>query len=347
MKRILPISSVRFFLALWVFLSHFPYPILSEPQHNLFLWAARSLLRNSFNGAAAVIVFFVISGFCIHFPNRQRLEVPSWTAYYARRYLRILVPMGVAIALTVPLKLKFGVYITFILWSLLCEEIYYFIYPALLRLRDLLGWWTLMSLAWLASLLAILSNPAAKEYHDLGISLTWVLGLPCWLLGVRMAERLDTFYSRHITAIQIWWWRCGIWGLSVALSALRFHTIIGFPWTLNGFAIVATLWLQREISYCRGRKATSVLERLGDASYSVYLTHVHGAMLASWVITLYTPSFWWLNAIVTVLFSSLFYWSIERPSHQLARHYSQKLAVRGRAARAVGEAQTTVGESPS
>jgi hypothetical protein len=44
--------------------------------------------------------------------------------------------MGVAIGLAVPLKLKFGYYVNLILWSLVCEEIYYFIYPALLRLRD-------------------------------------------------------------------------------------------------------------------------------------------------------------------------------------------------------------------
>ena len=335
MKRILPISTLRFLLALWVFLSHFPYPILYEHQHNPFLWAARSLLRNSFNGAAAVITFFIISGFCIHLPNRQKLEVPTWTAYYARRYLRILVPMGVALALAIPLKLKFGLYVPFILWSLLCEEIYYFIYPFLLRLRDVLGWRTLMSVAWLAYFLAILSNPAAKEYHGLGISLTWILGLPCWLLGVRMAERLDILYSRFISTIQIWLWRCGIWALSVTASALRFHTVVGFPWTLNVFAIVAALWLEKEISYYRSRKGIPVLEKLGDASYSVYLTHMHGAMLAAWVIVLPTPWAWWLRAVITALFSSAFYWGIERPSHKLARRYSQKLAERNRAARAL------------
>jgi peptidoglycan/LPS O-acetylase OafA/YrhL len=345
MKRILPISSIRFVLALWVFLSHFPYPILTDPQRNPFLWAARSLLRNSFNGAAAVIAFFVISGFCIHLPNRKRLEIPSWTAYYTRRYLRILIPMGAAIALAVPLKLNFGLYITFILWSLLCEEIYYFIYPLLLRLRDLLGWRGLMSFAWLASFFAILTNPAAKEYHNLGVALTWVLGLPCWLLGARMAERLDTFYSRPISTLQIWLWRGGIWGLTVVVSVLRFHTIVGFPWTLNAFAIVATMWLEREIAYCRGMKGVPVLERLGDASYSVYLTHMHGAMLAGLVIALHKPSSWWLTIVVTVLFSSVFYWAVERPSHQLARRFSQKLAERARATRALEEARAVAGES--
>ena len=31
-----------------------------------------------------------------------------------------------------------------------------------------------------------------------------------------------------------------------------------------------------------------------------------------------TASAWWLTAILTALFSILFYWCIERPSHQIA-----------------------------
>ena len=344
MKRILPISSIRFVLALWVFLSHFPYPILSGPQRNPFLWAARSVLHNSFNGAAAVMAFFVISGFCIHFPNRKTFEVPSWIAYYTRRYIRILVPMGVAIGLAVPLKLKFGYYVNFILWSLVCEEIYYFIYPALLRLRDLLGWHILITFVWFASFLTILSNPTAKEYHEYGLTLTWVLGLPCWLLGVRMAERLDLFYLRSVSEMQIWLWRCGIWILSLAFSALRFHANIGFAWTLNVFAIAAAWWLEREISYYKTRRVPR-LERFGDASYSVYLTHMHGAMLAGWVIVLNGAWSWWLTVIVTALFSILFYWCIERPSHQLARYCSQRLARRDHATAVIEERRVVAGES--
>lgn len=346
MKRILPISSIRFVLAVWVFLSHFPYPILTDTQTNPFLRAARFVLHNSFNGAAAVMAFFVISGFCIHFPNRERFEVPSWTAYYTRRYMRILVPMGVAIGLAAPIKLKFGYYVNFILWSLVCEEIYYFIYPALLRLRDLLGWRMLMALAWVGALLTVLTNPAAKEYHEFGLALTWALGLPCWLLGVRMAERLDLFYSRSVGEMQIWLWRCGIWILSVAFSALRFHANVGFPWTLNVFAIAVAWWLEREISYYRQRKIPR-LERFGDASYSVYLTHMHGAMLASWVIVLQAAGSWWLTVIATALFSTLFYWCVERPSHRLARQCSQRLAQRERITSAIEERQVVAEERAS
>ncbi len=106
--------------------------------------------------------------------------MPSWTAYYLRRYIRILVPMGVAILLALPLKLRLGIFSDSILWSLLCEEIYYFIYPGLLRLRDRLGWRTLLVLAFFVSLLTILTNPGAREYPSYGPWLNWALGLPCW-----------------------------------------------------------------------------------------------------------------------------------------------------------------------
>src|ERR1700744_1621996 len=117
--RVLPISSIRFILAMWVVVGHFGIPILAEQQHGALLQAARFLRNNAINGPAAVIVFFVVSGFCIHFPNRAGLTVRSWKAYYARRYLRILIPMTVAVLLALPLKMQFGLFTDSILWSLL------------------------------------------------------------------------------------------------------------------------------------------------------------------------------------------------------------------------------------
>jgi len=186
-----------------------------------------ALLNNSFNGQAAVIVFFIISGFCIHFPNRKGFQSPSWTAYYLRRYVRILIPMGAAIALAVPLRLQFGIFSDSILWSLLCEEVYYLIYPGLLCLRDRLGWRNLLILASVFSFAAILTHPGAKDYPSYGPWLNWALGLPCWLLGVRMAECLELFQADTVTTKQIWIWRAGAWAASVIASVLRFHTPVG------------------------------------------------------------------------------------------------------------------------
>ena len=101
---------------------------------------SRALYNNAASGPAAVIVFFVISGFCIHFPFRRATSVTPLAPFYARRYLRILIPVAAAIFLSRPLGVNLGLLGGSILWSLICEEIYYGLYPWLLRLRNRFGW---------------------------------------------------------------------------------------------------------------------------------------------------------------------------------------------------------------
>ncbi len=138
-KRIVPISSLRFVLAAWVVWGHFSPPILREHQHLILLIAARAFLNNAVNGPAAVIIFCNISGFRIHFPNRAGSTSQSWKTYFLRRYVRILVPMAVAIGLSLRLGFEFSLFNDSVLWSLLCEEIYYLLYPGLLALRRAIG----------------------------------------------------------------------------------------------------------------------------------------------------------------------------------------------------------------
>ena len=327
MNRILPISSIRFVLASWVVLSHFRFPVLVEHQQDKLLWIVRAFLNNLANGPAAVIVFFVISGFCIHFPNRQRLEIPSWKLYYARRYLRILIPMTVAIALSVPLHMQFGLFTNSILWSLLCEEIYYFLYPALLVVRDRIGWGKLMALAWFFAVLTILTNPGARDYPAYGPYLNWVLGLPCWLLGCRLAENLDRFASLPVSRRQIWIWRAGAWALSILASVLVFHSPVGLPWSLSLFAIYGSWWLEREIRYYRASNRVPIFENLGEASYSIYLTHTHGPaiLFALGISKFLSPALSWsCEMAMCAAFATVFYWFVERPSHRLARRVSRQ-----------------------
>jgi peptidoglycan/LPS O-acetylase OafA/YrhL len=327
MNRVFPISSIRFILATWVVISHFGLPVLTVQQQTGLLWVTRALVRSAFNGPAAVIVFFVISGFCIHFPNRNRLEVRSWKLYYARRYLRTLIPMTVALALAVPLKVPFGLFTDSVLWSLLCEEIYYLLYPGLLLLRDRMGWPSLMALAWVLSALVLLTDPRAVIYPAYGPGLNWVLGLPCWLLGCRLAERLDSFRSSPISVKQIWVWRAGTWMLSSLSLVMRFHTPIGYPWTLNLFAVFATLWLEREIRFYNvGRNP--FFEKLGEASYSLYLTHFSSTAIlhALHVSAVMAPSsIWFSSMLLCGSVATLFYWLVERPSHRFARRFTKQV----------------------
>jgi len=316
--RILPISSLRFVLASIVFLGHLGLPFLTQPQTGV-LWFVRAFKDNAVDGPAAVIVFFVISGFCIHYPNRKGRPTTSWKQYYERRYIRILIPMGAAVALAYPLKFRLVVFGDSILWSLICEEFYYLLYPVFLRIQARIGWRGLLSIAWILSTCVILTKPRAMDYPSYGNGLNWIVGLPCWLLGAYLAARFESIIWKQVKPAEIWLWRLAVYSASVAASALAFHTPVGAPWTLNLFAILAARWLEKEIAYYRDRQP-GVLERWGEMSYSLYLTHLHGFELAS----LLGFSAWIPKLVISGMGSLGFYAAVERPAHQLARRVSRR-----------------------
>ncbi len=78
-----------------------------------------------------VIVFFVISGFCIHFPFAGSNRRPRLKEFYTRRFLRLLVPVAIAIPLSGLIGVELALFHESILWSLLAELIYYICYPVL------------------------------------------------------------------------------------------------------------------------------------------------------------------------------------------------------------------------
>src|SRR5947207_15870928 len=108
-KRVAGLDSIRLICALWVVFSHFgAFPLIDGIDKSNFVGRiVAGFYNNLFSGPAAVIVFFVISGFCINYPYRRGERIPL-VSYYSRRYLRILVPMAAAILLGMPLGLNLG-----------------------------------------------------------------------------------------------------------------------------------------------------------------------------------------------------------------------------------------------
>lgn len=78
-----------------------------------------------------------------------------------------------------------------ILWSLVCEEVYYTLYPLILKTRVRWGWTSLIGATFAGAYAVVLTNPTAGNYPSYGAGLNWILGLPCWLLGCQLAERWD------------------------------------------------------------------------------------------------------------------------------------------------------------
>src|ERR1700722_3239000 len=271
------LDSIRFVAALVVLLMHFDVaPSLRAiwPSGSVG-WAIRSTVNNSLNGQAAVIVFFVISGFCIHYPRVERLKIDV-LEFYASRYIRITIPMVVAVSIWMMMGSELEVLGFSILWSLYAELAYYTAYPLILRLRKLRGWSGLLGISAIGAIAVVVFQPAVAQYQAHGVVLSCILGLPCWLLGCILAERMKlgpTDVSPP-SSRSIWTWRLFIWLLSVIASALEFHSPIGAPITLNIFAIAAFYWLEREIKWARARGGASILESAGRWSYSIYLMHL-------------------------------------------------------------------------
>jgi len=325
------LDSIRFLCAAWVVFGHGLQPPLESvfDRHSSASLFIAGLYNNLWVGPAAVIVFFLVSGFCIHYPQVATSRHPNLAAFYTRRFLRLLIPMAVAIALGRLTHVTLLLFSDSILWSLLAELIYYLLYPLLRVIRIRLGSWTPLLLAsFVASLLVVLTDPRAGNYPSYGAGLNWILGLPCWLLGCVLAEAVCKSNALPISARTIWIWRALLLGVAWLCSVLRYHTPIGFPWTLNFFALFAALWLRREIDWFRRNPPLTWLERAGEWSYSLYLTHLIAiAFINPFLPHAGAPWLPWLVSWLAILvFAFVFYLLVERPSHALARHASRKFA---------------------
>ena len=321
------VDALRFLLAFWVAASHFEvFPLLAGVDTTKkFGWLLSHGWSTLFFGVPAVIVFFVISGFCIHLPFCH-FETMSISKYYARRYTRILVPVAGALLVywLMGQNMQFwgqhSILWESVLWSLLCEEIYYLIYPFLLYLRKKLGWVPIITPAMLLSVLLNLTHRNAQSFHDLGPLITAMVLYPVWLLGCVLAEeveRLPTLHSRR----RIIGWRLLAWFGCWAVCLLHFHTIVRYMQTCMLFGVLAYFWVKNEIAYGKVASPPAWMVWAGAWSYSLYL--MHGPALET-LRCLHLPSFgplvnWLVTMGFVCLYSYIFYLLIERPSHQFAK----------------------------
>jgi peptidoglycan/LPS O-acetylase OafA/YrhL len=330
-ERVRGLDAIRAVCAFWVVMGHFGGPPLTAgiDRSTRIGWLVGGVYDNFWNGPAAVIVFFVISGFCIHYPFSRVLRIPSVGAYFARRYLRIGIPLATAMVVSPHLGVKLGPFHDSILWSLVAELVYYTLYPALLYLRRRgVVWWQMFAAAFAAALLLAATDPGAKNYPSWGIGLNWVLGLPCWLAGCELAERAAL--GRLPSTESIWHWRLAVWGMSIILSVLRFHSPVGYPWTLNVFAVLVAFWLGREISRYQHQEPFGWLEWAGRWSYSVYLVHLPArALFTMMALPNLGYSINWLLQMGFIMAASYgFYLGVEYPGHIAARAVGRWLGQR-------------------
>ena len=324
--KIRGLDAIRFVAALIVALSHGAAPPFAEWFGKTALWS-RALVGLSgimFNGVAAVLVFFVISGFCIHY-SYARGALFRWAPFYARRGLRILIPFAAALLLSRLLGRAAQSALGAVIWSIYCELIYYLLYPILRIGFASVGLRLVLVAVSVISAGIVLLQWNVLFYWGFSPAVTWLVCMPAWLLGCVLAERAAG-EGGGLRLGRVAPWRAGVLAYAVATVALFFHAPfrIGYPALLSPFYLVIYFWLLAEIQRFRTLRPWAWLEWCGRWSFSLYLMHNMaialtplraGSVLGDWILRL----------CAIFVGSLIFYLLLEAPSHRLARIVSRRL----------------------
>jgi peptidoglycan/LPS O-acetylase OafA/YrhL len=357
----LKIDAIRFLAAFWVLMYHFKPPLFRQLLPHPFsllggaLWSGSTAL---FAGPAAVIVFFVISGYCIHAAYRKDVALKPIN-YYASRFIRIGLPLVVLLCVVQPLPSGQN-YLESVLWSLYCEMVYYAVYP-LLRPRfyylgEMIAGCALTAAAMVACV-RLFGHPAChgcviETYHVPGTALLYAAG---WIAGCLIAETqrnatqfqmrgayspltmafkhvLDAStrcFSTHLVVLRAIVVAAGA-AVMILLSGSSLKPSM-FPLvtpdvSLPAFQLLAVIWIATETATPSRSRIWSVLATCGAWSYSLYLCHK--TALALLEMTTFDTSWrfaWFVEVALALAISYAFYRVIEKPSHvisQRLRKYS-------------------------
>jgi peptidoglycan/LPS O-acetylase OafA/YrhL len=328
------LDALRGILALVVVLGHLGMPpVFGAMEQSHPVWRGWTRLWQTFAfGPPAVIAFFVISGLCIHHPFAGVGEKLPVIRFYLRRYLRIGIPVMAVVAIVgwvEPGAVLFGeksMLWNSTLWSVLCEEIYYALYPLLLLARLRVGMWPLLLVSSLFSVAVVTWTFPAADWSDLGMLGTSIVLLPVWLLGAVIAEwARNGALPVKIRGFGIIWWRVGAWGIMWLVLVLHFHG--GLYQTATGLVVgvFVFFWLRAEIT--NSAAPSPFLLSFGAWSYSLYLVHpLVISFLYRIEIDAHASLAGWALAMALILaVSYLFFLLIEAPSHALARRISLRL----------------------
>ncbi len=301
----------------------------------------------SYYGGSTVILFFIISGFCIHYPYAGKQHLKKWDlrTYSLRRFLRIYPPYFACtiaalsiVALTGSSNCRFdpaqlaetifmvqnyhlgNIEADPVLWSLPVEAEFYIMYPLLLTCWSNYGSKKTTLAVAVISLAATISGIAGWAYASLNFAQYWLI----WFSGALLAERIRNKSDLALRNIHVVLMVAA--GLTAALLHLRFAA--GEIWSCGLFYFLVvclgikspkiTKWLQ-------SGSARPFLS-LGKISFSLYLIH-YPVLFACGTGFCFLSGAKPTNYLLCCLFSipvcigaaALFYSLVEKPAHSLAR----------------------------
>lgn len=341
-----------------------PYLDGAAPVDTATWWATFTPLHLLWAGPEAVLVFFVLSGLVLALPVADGGRPNAWD-YYPRRLVRLYLPVWAATALAVAWAIGFPrawpdgtswwlvgnatdptvskVLADLVLlwspgranhvvWSLQWEVVYCLLLPTVLvAVRSFPRWWAakLVAVAGALVLGAVVGSLALSS-------------LALFVLGTLMAvehRRLGGWAARldASRSARVWWWL--LLAVCVALllaywfvRALGLTAATDVARALQGIGaglMVFVVWRWRTAHQAM---SGPVVQWLGSRSFSLYLVHLPIAVSVA-VALGGRPSLLValpLTLLVTLPVTELFYRSVERPSHRIARRMGRASAAHAR-----------------
>lgn len=354
-SKSLKIDAIRFLAAFWVLMYHFRPPLFKEllPHRLAFLggalWSGSTAL---FAGPAAVIVFFVISGYCIHNAYQKDVALKPIN-YYASRFVRIGLPLAILLCLVQPLPTGQN-YLESVLWSLYCEMAYYAVYPILRPHFRYIGEMIVgsaMAAAVMVTVVRQFGHPACygcvyETYRIPGTALLYASG---WIFGCLIAEtqrnaeqfqvrgayspltmmikngldRTTHYLANYLIALRVAIVVAGA-AIMILLSESNLKPaivpLITPDITLPLFQFLAAIWIATETATPSKARIWSALAAFGAWSYSLYLCHKMALALLEMSGFDGTSRFaWFVQVPLAFAISYAFYRMIERPSHTVSQ----------------------------
>jgi peptidoglycan/LPS O-acetylase OafA/YrhL len=245
-------------------------------------------------------LFFLISGFCIHYPNTSSNAQPQWLHYFKRRFWRIYPTYLLAVFLTVSIsyyihiqwddttwKIERVIRVILLsqnyppengqflsnpsLWTIPLEIEFYAIYPLAFFLILRLKFTWLIFISFCISAFTVYLMHLGFQW----VSYTSLLLWPSWLLGAWVAE---LYRENKISEINLVVFSFGliVFLILSLLSRLEnWESWLQYGFWTGFYFILFLLFLRSEKDLYRARNYLiyRTLAWLGQISFSLYLVH--------------------------------------------------------------------------
>lgn len=316
-SNLIGIDIARAFASIGVFYFHQSVGVLVMKQTGIKFFS----YIDYFGAYFAVPLFFLISGYCIHFSNLKFIQSNttfSLSGYYKRRITRIYPPYISALVIAVILNsadkvrhlpspvnalihllclqgftLKYFFAINLVLWTISVELAFYLIYPIFFYIRKRYSLNIAMFFSFLVSAISISyfiisNNYAMPQFYC--FSNIWF----AWCCGAFMADKLY-FESKSLNN-----WRFAVIYVVILIAFAGFmslHVNYKSAIGLIGYQLKILVWtgpllfLFSKETWLRKQHSAilNIIRAIGLSSYSLYLLHEPLIIFKNFVVNTYLP----------------------------------------------------------